>query len=229
MKPFTNCNPVAGPFANRFGGSVASELHPTTIPTVKASADLEQARLDTLRVRRRQVQMSTVIEQAIEVMGPFVAKLDQGLVVTIETGTLEVDADATRLCQVLRHLIANASSFSATATKIRVHAARHLDDVIVVVSDDGAGIEPGRVDTIFAPYLQRHHAGTTRRGGLGIGLHVARAIAAAHDGGLSVASDGSGMGSTFTLRVPCRPADVTASALLHREPSRRSLSNLTAA
>jgi signal transduction histidine kinase len=173
--------------------------------------------------------MASVIELCTEVMGPFVAKRGQRLTVTVDPSQMDVDGDSTRLCQVVRHLVVNAAMFSACGAEIHVHALRDADDVLVIVTDAGVGIDPQRIETIFAPYLQRHEAESTRRGGLGIGLHVARAILQAHEGTLIATSEGPGLGSTFTLRIPCRRFEAGAPALRQFEPSSLSVSALTAA
>jgi signal transduction histidine kinase len=187
-----------------FGSSVGHQLREALVPSVHASSDLEKSRLESLHLRRRPVAMATVIDLCTEVMGPFIARRGQNLRVTVEPAAMDLNADATRLCQVLRHIIANASMFSTIGAEIHLHAMREGDDAIVVVTDSGIGIESQRIESIFEPYLVRHDADNARRGGLGIGLHVARATMRAHDGSLVATSGGPGMGSAFTLRVPRR-------------------------
>jgi signal transduction histidine kinase len=227
---FNDLNRVpANRAARTFGASVAHQMRDALLPSVGSSVELERSRLGNLRLRRKHIAMSTVVDLCTEVMGPFVSKRGQRLEVTVDAAPMDVDGDATRLCQVMRHLVANAAAFSACGAEIRVHALRDEDDALVIVTDAGVGIDAQRIETIFAPYLQRHAAESTRRGGLGIGLHVARAILQAHEGSLVAASEGAGLGSTFTLRIPCRQHAAGAAALLQFEPSSRSVSARTAA
>jgi signal transduction histidine kinase len=212
-----------------FGASIAYGLRNPLVPSPDAAASLERSRLANLRLRRRRVSMSSVIEECVEMTGPFVRGRGQTLSVTVESQPMELEADAARLCQVLQHLIVNATKFSIAGAEIGIRAKRDGADVIVVVTDVGAGIEAQRIGSIFGVYLQRHAADTARRGGLGIGLHVARALAEAHGGTLTAKSAGTGFGSEFTLRVPCLGFETAASALLQPFPSNRSVSALTAA
>jgi signal transduction histidine kinase len=212
-----------------FGASIAYELRNPLVPSPDAAASLERSRLANLRLRRRRVSMSSVIDECVEMTGPFVRGRGQTLSVTVDSQPMELEADASRLCQVLQHLIVNATKFSIAGAEIKVRAKRDGADVIVVVTDVGAGIDPQRIGSIFDVYLQRHATGTARRGGLGIGLHVARALAEAHGGSLTAKSAGTGFGSAFTLRVPCLGAETAAAALLQPLPSNRSVSALTAA
>jgi signal transduction histidine kinase len=212
-----------------FGASIASELRNPLVPSLDAAAGLERSRLANLRLRRRQISMSSVIDQCVEMMGPFVRGRGQRLRVTVEPQSMELDADAARLCQVLQHLIVNATKYSAADSEIVVHAGRDGLDAVVVVSDSGSGIDPQRIGSIFDLYAQRHASGTARRGGLGIGLHVARALIEAHGGTLTATSAGVDLGSAFTLRVPCLDFAPQAPVEPQSRPSSRSLSALTTA
>lgn len=176
------------------------------LPSVDASADLERSRLGTLRLRIRPVPMTSILDQCVESVGPFISARHQSLNVTKEGPAMLVEADPSKLGQVLRHLVVNAAMFSAENAVIRIHVSRHPGEAVICVSDSGIGIESSRIEAIFGSYAERHVANAARRGGLGIGLHVARAIMHAHAGSLVAASEGAGRGSSFTLRVPGRSA-----------------------
>jgi signal transduction histidine kinase len=212
-----------------FGASIAYELRNPLVPSPDAAASLERSRLANLRLRRRRVSMSSVIDECVEMTGPFVRGRGQTLSVSVESKPMDLDADAARLCQVLQHLIVNATKFSIAGAEIGIRAKRDGADAIVVVKDVGAGIDAQRIGSIFEVYLQRHANGAARRGGLGIGLHVARALAEAHGGSLTASSAGPGFGSEFTLRLPCLGLETAASAPLQPLPRSRSVSALTAA
>ena len=212
-----------------FGGSTAYELRNPLVPSPDAAAGLERTRLANLRLRRRQVSMSSVIDECVEMMGPYVRGRGQSLRVTVEAQAMELEADAARLCQVLQHLLVNATRYSAAGAEIELQARRDGTDAVVVVSDSGIGIDPQRIGSIFEVYLQRHAASTARRGGLGIGLHVARALIEAHGGTLTATSAGVDLGSAFTLRVPCLDFAPQAPVEPQSRPSSRSLSALTTA
>lgn len=119
------------------------------------------------------------------------------LVATVEPETLELAADSELLDQALINLVRNAMEALATEAhaQIRLEARRDFDGrVIIVVADNGPGIDPAQRDKIFVPFF------TTKRQGTGVGLTLVRQIAVAHGGAIDV-SETPGGGATFTLRL----------------------------
>jgi len=110
-----------------------------------------------------------------------------------------LEADPLRLRQALDNLVSNALTHSGSDGEVVVRAATDGSRVLLSVSDSGDGIPSDEQDRIFDPGVRLD----TRRPGSGLGLAVARAIAKAHGGTLTVAS-APGEGSTFTLALPSR-------------------------
>ncbi|MBQ0825467.1 HAMP domain-containing histidine kinase [Streptomyces sp. RG38] len=135
---------------------------------------------------------------------------DQGITLTVDADTPAViSGDPDRITQVLINLLGNAltASHPGGHVVLSVHggtgtrtAPRH---VTVGVTDDGIGIAEHDLNRIFTRFERIKHPGRpSPAGGSGIGLTIARGIAEAHGGSLTVASPGVGRGSTFTLRLP---------------------------
>ena len=106
--------------------------------------------------------------------------------------------DRTRLRQVVEGLLDNAIKFG-DGKPIEVDLARDGKDAILKVCDHGVGIPEDRLSSIFLPFervVPKEHFG-----GLGLGLHIAKAIAEAHAGSIAVQSR-LGQGSTFVVRLP---------------------------
>jgi signal transduction histidine kinase len=74
-------------------------------------------------------------------------------------------------------------------------------DVLLVVEDDGQGIEPSLLASIFEPFRQHEDPTVRRHGGLGLGLTIVRQLVVQHDGHVSAASAGKGRGSKFTVTL----------------------------
>jgi two-component system sensor histidine kinase BaeS len=113
-------------------------------------------------------------------------------------------ADPARLRQCIENLVANATQHSPAAAPISVFArgargARQEPRVVVEVVDEGPGIAPEFLPHVFERYVTRE------RGGLGLGLYIAKRIAEVHGGDLSVASQ-PGKGARFTLSLPAQRA-----------------------
>ena len=110
-----------------------------------------------------------------------------------------VQADASRLAQVLDNLIANALVHGAPDAPVSV--SLEVDEVVrFVVSDTGPGIPPDELERIFEPGVR---LGPNRTAGAGLGLALSRAIAEGHGGALTAESS-SGAGATFTVSLPVR-------------------------
>lgn len=121
------------------------------------------------------------------------------LALEIEPPELEVEADRSLLEQAVINLLKNAldASRASPAPKVALACAAADDHVIVTVRDNGEGVPPDRLETIFVPFY------TSRSGGSGIGLSLARQIAQAHGGQLTVRNNEDG-GATFEMSLPGR-------------------------
>jgi CheY-like chemotaxis protein/nitrogen-specific signal transduction histidine kinase len=128
-----------------------------------------------------------------------------------DTAELMVHGDPRRLRQTIRHLLANALKFSAPAGRIEVSISGTAGRANVVVSDDGEGIAPEFLPHIFEPF-RAEESFEESRGGLAIGLALAKNVALLHGGDLIAASGGKGCGSTFTLELPWVEAAVNLRA-----------------
>jgi PAS domain S-box-containing protein len=111
-------------------------------------------------------------------------------------------ADPSRLTQVLWNLLSNAVKLTPAGGTITVRSRCEPDRLELQVSDTGVGIEPEVMPFIFDAFEQGRPRGPRRTGGLGLGLAISRAIAGMHGGTLTAASDGHGLGATFTLSLP---------------------------
>jgi signal transduction histidine kinase len=109
-----------------------------------------------------------------------------------------VVADRDHLKQVLLNLVLNAVQAAGRGGRVTLEAQPARDGITIVVADTGPGIAPDVLPRIFDPYF------TTRNGGLGLGLTIARRIVQAHGGSLEVEST-PGAGARFTVRLPGVP------------------------
>ena len=121
------------------------------------------------------------------------------VLVDLPAGLPPVMADRRRIVQVLNNLFANAARHAPTSSPIRVAAAREEAHVAVSVSDEGSGVAPERLPSLF-----RRHAGTGEGGtaGHGLGLAICKGLVEAHGGRIRAESAGPGCGTRFTFTVP---------------------------
>jgi two-component system sensor histidine kinase VicK len=125
--------------------------------------------------------------------------------------TYVVRGDAGRLAQVLDNLLHNAAKFSPTDQPITIALRREHEDVVVSVTDRGAGIPADELPRVF----ERYYRGDEQRRtvpGAGIGLAVSREIVTAHGGRIWAMSEGPGKGTTVSFALPAalRPSDAAA-------------------
>ena len=127
------------------------------------------------------------------------------------TVALDVDADVDlaagdpeRLQQVVWNLLSNAIKFTPCGGTVTVRTRRDGGEVVLTVEDDGQGMEAAFLPFVFDRFRQADSTSTRVHGGLGLGLAIVRHLVELHGGTVSVASDGIGKGSTFTVRLPLR-------------------------
>lgn len=139
-----------------------------------------------------------------EAAGMFTSQAEaRGLSLSVEceADLPRVRCDRDRIIQVLSNLIGNAIKFTSRAGSVRVIARREATRVRLEVSDTGRGIAPDQLPHLF----ERFWRAQGKRGGAGLGLFIARGIAAAHGSELELESE-VGIGSRFWLTLPEQPA-----------------------
>jgi PAS domain S-box-containing protein len=113
----------------------------------------------------------------------------------------DVQADASRLQQVLDNLISNAVKFSASGSRVEVRATHNSREWRIDVADAGMGIPPSEIDHLFDRFFRASNARLAAVPGTGLGLPTAKAITELHGGRIEVAST-VGSGTTFTVFLP---------------------------
>jgi PAS domain S-box-containing protein len=171
--------------------------------------DVSRVTRGALELRRSVLDLRPLVESAVEAAQPLAEAAGHGIDVHLPAAPLTVDGDSTRLVQVIGNLLSNAVRFTPAGGRITVRAELErcgagdagAEEVVVRVRDDGIGIAPDLLPRIFEPFVQgERSSGPT--GGLGIGLSLARQLAALHGGSLVATSGGNGQGSEFVLRLP---------------------------
>jgi signal transduction histidine kinase len=116
--------------------------------------------------------------------------------------TAWVDADRTRIEQILANLLDNAEKFSAGRCSIQVRVRVESGNAVLEVEDEGQGISPEDITRIFELFVQGPQPFDRPQGGIGLGLTLAKRLAEMHGGSISVSSPGVGQGAVFTVRLP---------------------------
>ncbi|MDL2357956.1 MAG: ATP-binding protein, partial [Pseudomonadota bacterium] len=121
-----------------------------------------------------------------------------------------IDADPTRIEQIIANLLDNAIKYTAAGGAIALAVRVDGDDVVLTVSDNGVGIPAELIAHVFDLFVQGARPLDRAQGGLGVGLALVRRLAQMHGGRIAVHSDGLGHGSSFELRLPRAAAPARA-------------------
>jgi signal transduction histidine kinase/ActR/RegA family two-component response regulator len=172
--------------------------------------DLTRIARGKVELDRRPVNLSTVIDRAVEVCRSDIKARDLhfDLERAPEAPSLVVEADAARLQQVVWNLLKNAIKFTPTGGRIGVRLWGETDQAIVEVKDSGVGIEAEALERIFDAFAQAERSITRHFGGLGLGLAISKALVEMHGGSIDAWSDGPGTGARFQVRLPLSPTGV---------------------
>jgi PAS domain S-box-containing protein len=170
---------------------------------------LEVARITRGRIalRKESVSVSDFLQQALETCQPLIDA--KGHCVSVKLSeALWVFGDPLRLSQIAANIINNAAKYTPPGGLIDIEAASEGDEVTLRVRDNGVGVSAEIMPRIFDLFVQEESPTRLSDGGLGIGLALARQLAALHDGRIDAASGGPGKGSEFIVKLP-----------LHRKPA----------
>ncbi|MET0284278.1 MAG: sensor histidine kinase [Polyangiales bacterium] len=168
---------------------------------VNGVLDYSKLEAGRLQLALGQVDMSMLLREVMEQMNDPAQRQGVRLVLACQGAQTTVEADASRLKQVLLHLVSNAIKFSAPGSTVTVRWRSTEDGERVEVEDRGIGIALENHERIFTSFEQVHKGDTRKYGGTGLGLSIARSLARMHGGELSVHSE-LGKGSTFTVQLP---------------------------
>jgi len=168
---------------------------------------MEMSRItqNRMELRRAPVALADIVHSAAEDVAAMMRAARHDFTVTIEAPGAVVDADPTRLAQVLVNLLTNACKYTPDGGAVSLTLRQEGEQAVIAVRDNGIGIPPDALATIFGMFSQLEPALRRAKGGLGIGLALVRGIVALHGGDIEAASEGTGRGSTFTVRLPLAP------------------------
>lgn len=128
-------------------------------------------------------------------------------------------ADPARLQQVFWNLLSNAVKFTPEGGRIELEVARADTHIEVIIRDNGIGIRPDFLPYMFDRFRQADASSTRAHGGLGLGLSIARQLLEMHGGAITAASDGVGLGATFTVKLPIPATHATQSSTAASQPA----------
>src|SRR5262249_51648432 len=148
------------------------------------------------------LDLAEVVAIAVETSRPLVEAHRHTLTVSLPERPARVEADGARLAQVLSNLLNNAAKYTEDGGRIDLIVEQAQGEAVIRVRDNGIGIAPERLPSVFDMFEQIEGAADRSHGGLGIGLTLARRLVEMHGGKIEAHSAGLGNGCEFLTRLP---------------------------
>ncbi len=222
-------NPLA-PIRSGLSVMRMSGANPATMEKIRAMMDRQVSHMvrlidDLLDIARigggkleliqERALLADVVASAIETSMPLIETWRHQLHVALPTEPVQLHVDATRIAQVVANLLNNAAKYTPPGGRIALGARVAGDTVVITVQDNGMGIPPESLASVFEMFNQVGRHRDRAQGGLGIGLSLVRQLVQMHGGSVEAASGGPGQGSIFTVTLPlgARQAAAPAAAL----------------
>src|SRR5262249_46908790 len=178
------------------------------------------------RLRKSAVPLATERAQALETSRALIEAREHTLTISLPEEPIRLEADSTRLEQIVTNLLDNAAKYTAPKGHIAVTASREENDVVLRVRDTGVGISSEMLPRVFDLFAQGDPSLAHSQGGLGIGLTLVRRLVELHGGMVTVHSEGLGRGTEVVVRLPLgTPSQISPAPALEQRagPSRHVL------
>lgn len=163
--------------------------------------DVSRITRGKVELRKERLDLGELVSAAIETASHRFENARQSLTTTIAPD-LALEADRTRMAQVLDNLLANAAKYTPPEGHIAISAQREGKELVLEVRDDGVGISAELLPHVFDLFVQARQTLERAEGGLGLGLAIVKSLVAMHGGTVEAHSEGVGMGARFVVRVP---------------------------
>ncbi len=155
-----------------------------------------------LELRKKPIDLCEVTLHAVETSQALILESKHHFKMNIPGAPLIIDADSTRIIQIISNLLTNAAKYTPSGGEIYLSLTQDNDDAVLSVRDSGIGIPPEQLSNIFTMFSQLKPALERSQGGLGIGLSLVRGLVELHGGTIIALSEGDSKGSEFIVRLP---------------------------
>ena len=209
----TPLNAILGYARMLRSGIVAADKKDKAIETIERNAtsltqivedvlDISRIVSGKIRLNVQPVEFPDIVQSAVDGITPAADAKGIRIETVLDPRAAPVSADPERLQQVLWNLLSNAVKFTNRGGRVQVRLERVNSHLEVAVSDTGIGIAPEFLPHVFERFRQADSGISRERGGLGLGLSIARQLTEMHGGTIDVSSGGLNQGSTFRLKIP---------------------------
>lgn len=209
----TPLNAILGYVRMLHAGMLSPDKQTKAIATIERNAtsltqivedvlDISRIVSGKIRLNVRSVDLPLVVQDAIDVIAPAADAKGVRVESVLDPQAGPISGDPERLQQVFWNLLSNGVKFTPRGGKLQVRLERINSHIELTVSDTGVGIAPEFLPHVFERFRQAEGGTTRERGGLGLGLAIAKQLAELHGGTIEASSAGVGQGSTFRVKIP---------------------------
>jgi CheY-like chemotaxis protein len=164
--------------------------------------DVSRMASGRISVNKEVLDLAVLVTAAVAEHQPLLEANGVALEYQAPERPLRAFADGARVTQMVNHLLDNADKFTDRGGQVTVELRADGDCAVLSVRDRGIGMDQGTLERLFEPFIQDEATLGHAHGGLGLGLALVKGLATLHGGTVSAWSDGPGLGSQFTLRLP---------------------------
>lgn len=169
--------------------------------------DVSRITSGKVQLKKERVDVRAILESALELSRPLIEENRHQLYISMFKEPLVLDADPTRMAQIVSNLLNNAAKYTPHGGRIDVSAEREGTDVVIRVRDNGVGLTVEALPQVFELFSQVGKTLERSQGGLGIGLALVKRLVEMHAGQVTAHSEGPGQGCTFLVRLPLARAN----------------------
>jgi CheY-like chemotaxis protein len=164
--------------------------------------DMSRITRGKIELRKERIALEPIINHAVEAVRGVYRSWHHELTVTLPSQPVYLDADPTRIAQIIGNLLNNAGKFTDKGGHVWLTVERTGDEAVIRVRDNGIGIDAAQRARIFEMFTQIDTSLERSRDGLGIGLTLVKTLVELQGGTVEAFSDGLGRGSEFVVRLP---------------------------
>jgi signal transduction histidine kinase/ActR/RegA family two-component response regulator len=155
-----------------------------------------------MRIEQAPVSLEKVLHDAVQTVSTAAREAGIKLVEASRGEHILIQGDSSRLVQAFCNILHNAIKFTSRGGVVEISTSRNSRQVVVSISDSGAGIEEDFLPHVFERFRQADGSPTRMHGGLGLGLALVKSFVEAHGGTVSVSSKGKNQGAVFSVSLP---------------------------
>jgi len=201
------------PEANKTATGIVERQVDQMVRLVDDLLDVSRISRGKIELRKQRIDLASIVKQAIEDTRPLVKSMGHELTVTLPPEPVYLNADRTRLIQVLGNLLNNACKFTDMGGRISLTVEVADGEAVMCVRDNGIGIAAEQLPTIFEMFVQADTSMERSVSGLGIGLALVKNMVEKHGGTVAVQSHGLDRGSSFVVRMAIMESPALAPAV----------------